>query len=71
VNCVAPGLVATKIVNEMFTPEQQLAMAGDHIFKRLVKPEEVAAAVMFLCSDDAAMISGLVLPVDGGMNAKR
>lgn len=71
VNCVAPGLVGTKIVREMFTPEQQLAMAGDHLFKRLVEPEEIAAAVVFLCSADAAMISGLVLPVDGGMNAVR
>lgn len=71
VNAVAPGLVATKIVCEMFTPEQQLAMADDHLIKRLVEPEEVAAAVVFLCSGQAAMISGLVLPVDGGMNAVR
>ena len=70
-NCVAPGLVATKIIAEMFSPEQQAAMACDHIFQRLVRPEEVAAAVMFLCSDQAAMISGHVLPVDGGMIAKR
>ncbi|MGE5722136.1 MAG: SDR family NAD(P)-dependent oxidoreductase [Sphingomonadales bacterium] len=71
VNCVAPGLVATKIVHEMFSPERQVAMAGDHIFQRLVTPEEVAAAVLFLCSDEAAMITGHVLPVDGGMIAKR
>ncbi|WP_158637696.1 SDR family NAD(P)-dependent oxidoreductase [Novosphingobium taihuense] len=71
VNCIAPGLVATKIVNGMFSPEQQIAMAADHLFPRLVKPEEVAAAVVFLCSDQAAMISGHVLPVDGGMIAKR
>ncbi|MDO7833437.1 SDR family oxidoreductase [Sphingobium sp. HBC34] len=48
---------------------QQTAMAGDHVFKRLIAPEEIAATVMFLCSPDTAMISGLVVPVDGGMNA--
>lgn len=71
VNCVAPGLVATKIVEEMFTPEQQIAMSGDHIIERPVSPSEVADAVLFLCSDRAAMITGHCLPVDGGMNAKR
>lgn len=71
VNCVAPGLVATKIVNAMFTPEQQAELAADQIFKRAVRPEEVAATVTFLCSAEAAMITGLVIPVDGGQNAIR
>jgi NAD(P)-dependent dehydrogenase (short-subunit alcohol dehydrogenase family) len=71
VNCIAPGLVATKVISEMFTPEQQAAMAGDQLFKRPLRPDEIAASVMFLCSPDAAMITGLNLPVDGGINAVR
>lgn len=71
VNCVAPGLVATKIVNEMFTPEEQVHLADSQLFKRAVTPEEVAATVTFLCSADAAMITGLAVPVDGGQNAVR
>lgn len=71
VNCVAPGLVATKIVSEMFTPEQQVELAGDQILKRPASPDEIASAVVFLCSRDAAMITGMVMPVDGGQNAIR
>ncbi|MBB4614246.1 SDR family NAD(P)-dependent oxidoreductase [Novosphingobium taihuense] len=71
VNCIAPGLVATKIISEMYTYEQQVALASDHIIKRPVKPEEIAAAVTFLCSAEAAMITGICLPVDGGQNAMR
>ena len=70
-NCVAPGLVATKVVSEMCTPEQQVELAGDQILKRPASPEEIAAAVVFLCSGEAAMITGLGMPVDGGQNALR
>ncbi|WP_394658518.1 SDR family NAD(P)-dependent oxidoreductase [uncultured Novosphingobium sp.] len=71
VNCVAPGLVATKVVNEMFNAEQQVELASGQIFKRAIQPEEIAAAVIFLCSSEAAMITGLNFPVDGGINAVR
>lgn len=71
VNCIAPGLVATKIVQEMFNEEQQAELASDQIFKRALRPEEIANAVVFLCSEHAAMITGINLPVDGGINAIR
>jgi NAD(P)-dependent dehydrogenase (short-subunit alcohol dehydrogenase family) len=72
VNCIAPGLVATKIVSEMFTPAQQDGMAAAHqLFGRIIQPEEIAAAVVFLCSAEAAMITGIMVPVDGGLNAIR
>lgn len=71
VNCIAPGLVQTKIISEMFNEEQQVALASGQIFKRAIQPQEIAASVVFLCSAEAAMITGLNLPVDGGINAVR
>lgn len=71
VNCVAPGLVATKVVSEMFNLEQQAQLAAGQIFKRAIQPEEIASAVVFLCSAEASMITGLNFPVDGGINAIR
>jgi len=37
--------------------------------KRMAKPEDIAATITFLASDDAAMITGVNLPVDGGVSA--
>ncbi len=66
VNAVASGLVDGSDGIRMLDPEmleryREIAPAG-----RLVKPEEVAAAVAFLCGDEASMIVGHVLQVDGG-----
>ena len=66
VNAVASGLVdgsdgIRAIASELLDRYQEVAPAG-----RLVKPEEVAAAVAFLCGADASMIVGHVLQVDGG-----
>jgi NAD(P)-dependent dehydrogenase (short-subunit alcohol dehydrogenase family) len=56
----------------MFTPAQQDGMAAAHqLFGRIIQPEEIAAAVVFLCSAEAAMITGIMVPVDGGLNAIR
>jgi NAD(P)-dependent dehydrogenase (short-subunit alcohol dehydrogenase family) len=38
--------------------------------KRIARPEEVAAAVVFLCSDESSFVNGAPLLVDGGLNAK-
>jgi 3-oxoacyl-[acyl-carrier protein] reductase len=61
VNAVLPGPIAT----DMFVDgaDQLAAM------KRAGKPEEVAAAIAFLASDEASYITGATLPVDGGVNA--
>lgn len=70
-NAVAPGTIRTPIWN------RRLA-ADPHVLDRLSKwyplgrvgtPEDVAAAVAFLASDDAAWITGVTLPVDGGLLA--
>jgi len=69
VNCVAPGLVATKIVTDLFNKTEQDAMASGQLFKRILQPEEIAATVVYLCSAEASMITGIMVPVDGGANA--
>jgi len=69
VNCVAPGLVATKIVTDLFNKAEQDAMASGQLFKRILQPEEIAATVVYLCSVEASMITGIMVPVDGGANA--
>lgn len=67
VNSVLPGLTATPLVASMLTPEQQAHVAAEHqVIPRAVQPWEVAAAVLFLSSDEAAMITGRSLEVAGG-----
>ena len=66
VNAVAPGFIATDMVKKM--PADVLKSMEDKVpLKRLGLPEEIAAAYLFLASDDASYINGTVLSVDGGM----
>jgi NAD(P)-dependent dehydrogenase (short-subunit alcohol dehydrogenase family) len=75
VNAVAPGTVPTPLVTASFagTPSQgsadDRARVAAHPLGRLGKPEDVAATVAHLVSDDAAWMTGAVLPVDGGRTA--
>jgi 3-oxoacyl-[acyl-carrier protein] reductase len=66
VNAVAPGFVDTEILASM-TPEMLVAALKMVPLARKAKPEEIAYAVAFLASDQAAYITGQVLGVDGGM----
>jgi len=67
VNSISPGLVATPAIAAMFTVEQQSQVAGElQAIERAVDPAEVAAAVLFLSSDEAAMITGRDMEVNGG-----
>ena len=63
VNCVAPGLIETDMINEV-PMEEALKMIPA---RRVGKPGEVAAAVSFLMSDDAAYITRQVISVNGGL----
>ena len=66
VNAVAPGFIATEMVKKM--PAEVLKTMEEKVpLKRLGLPEEIAAAYLFLASDDAAYINGTVLSVDGGI----
>jgi 3-oxoacyl-[acyl-carrier protein] reductase len=65
-NVVAPGLVRTELTEDI--PQQVVDMAMDRIFVgRLGTPEDIAACVAFLSSEEASYISGQVLVVDGGL----
>ena len=64
VNAVAPGFIATDMTEDL--PDAILDAVPA---KRVGTPEEVAAAVRFLASDDAGYVTGSTLYVDGGMSA--
>ena len=66
VNAVTPGFVATDMTAAL-TEEQQKAMLSEVAMARPGTPEEVAAAVTFLASDEASYVTGHALRVNGGM----
>jgi NAD(P)-dependent dehydrogenase (short-subunit alcohol dehydrogenase family) len=71
VNCVCPGNVETDMLREAAEasddPEGYLERARDRAHtKRMITPQEVAAAILYLASSEAASTTGVALPVDGG-----
>jgi len=66
VNAVAPGFVDTDMTHDLGQEMKDKVLAAIPL-KRFGKPEDVAAAVRFLASDDAGYITGHVLHVNGGM----
>ncbi|MEZ5739715.1 MAG: SDR family NAD(P)-dependent oxidoreductase [Burkholderiaceae bacterium] len=66
VNCIAPGLIQTSVL-ERAAPQLIDEYATRAPLKRLGKPEDIANAALFLCSQEASFITGAILPVAGGI----
>jgi len=77
VNALCPGSIdtpmpwsyATSVLGPGKDDEARAAFTARHLIKRLGTPDEVAAAAVFLASQDASFITGVALPVDGGWSA--
>ena len=65
-NVIAPGFVDTDMTREL-SEERRKEILAQVPARRYAQPAEIAGAVAFLASDDAAYITGAVLPVDGGL----
>jgi 3-oxoacyl-[acyl-carrier protein] reductase len=65
VNCVAPGLVETAMTDKLNDAQRAAILSGVPI-GRMGRPEEVAAAVLYLASEEAAYVTGATLNVNGG-----
>jgi NAD(P)-dependent dehydrogenase (short-subunit alcohol dehydrogenase family) len=65
VNAVCPGAIMTPLMSDQ-PPERQQEILAPQAMTRFGEPAEVAAAVVWLCSDDASFVTGAALPVDGG-----
>lgn len=70
VNCIAPGWIQTKW-GESASDDWQQRAKTESLMERWGQPEDVAAAAVFLASDQASFVSGQVLPVNGGFRFSR
>jgi NAD(P)-dependent dehydrogenase (short-subunit alcohol dehydrogenase family) len=69
-NVLCPSTVETPLVQEMMkNPERRRERVGEVPLGRLATMEDVAGAALYLASDDASFINGIVFPVDGGATA--
>ena len=66
-NAIAPGLIPTELTS-ILTEQQRKLMLDATPLGRFGTPEEIAAAINFLCSPEASYITGHVLWVDGGLS---
>ena len=71
INAVCPGVIATPMSTDMIEnqPDAMKEVMRDQPIGRPGRPEEVAAAALWLCSPAASLVLGVALPVDGGFTA--
>jgi NAD(P)-dependent dehydrogenase (short-subunit alcohol dehydrogenase family) len=69
VNVLAPGPISTPLTDAVHTPAVREKWHEQTILRRYGRPDEMAGAAVFLCSDDASYITGHVLAADGGFLA--
>jgi NAD(P)-dependent dehydrogenase (short-subunit alcohol dehydrogenase family) len=70
VNCICPGFTRTPLTEKLFQdPAQEAKFTALHPLGRLGEAEDIANAALFLASEEAAWITGVALPVDGGFAA--
>ena len=67
VNAVSPGICETEALHVYFTEAHLKALTERTPMGRIVTPEEIASLVCFLCQDDASMICGQTIAIDGGL----
>jgi NAD(P)-dependent dehydrogenase (short-subunit alcohol dehydrogenase family) len=72
VNAVCPGVIRTPMVERVTgsSPEVEAQYVALEPVGRMGAPEEVAAAVLWLCSEEASFVTGIAMPVDGGLVAR-
>jgi len=68
VNSVHPGQIETPIIGDL-TPEADAAIKAAIPMNRMGRPEDIANGSLYLCSDEAAYVTGTELVIDGGWSA--
>jgi len=66
-NCVAPGAIFSPAAEAKLDDEEARSIRDNYVLGRWGAPEDVANAALFLASDEASFITGVILPVDGGL----
>ncbi|MFC4799762.1 SDR family NAD(P)-dependent oxidoreductase [Neobacillus sp. GCM10023253] len=70
VNCICPGAIDTPMIADVLKNEAFSKAFTSNPLRRVGKPEEIAYAALFLASDESSYITGLIMPVDGGIAAQ-